>query len=103
MGDTPNRIDSFSQDAKELWDSGAVGDLLIWQPSICLSISDRVERVGKRDCCVIIRAEQGTAKETLARQIHAHSGRAKAAFIPVNCGMLCGKLLDSQLFGQLRN
>jgi len=77
------------------------GDFLIWQPSVFMAISEQIEAVGKRDCSVIIKGETGTAKETLARQIHLHSSRAKNPFIPLNCGLLRGNILLSQLFGQV--
>jgi DNA-binding NtrC family response regulator len=66
-----------------------------------MAISDQIESIGKRDCAVIIKGETGTAKETLARQIHLHSPRAASPFVPVNCGTLRGKILQNQLFGQV--
>lgn len=79
----------------------AAGDLLIWQPSVFIAVTDKIEVLGKRDCPVIIRGETGTAKESLARQIHLHSPRASEPFIPVNCAALRGRIVQSQLFGQV--
>ena len=76
-------------------------DYLIWQPSVLMAVSEKIESIGKRDCPVIIRGQTGTAKETLARQIHAHSRRKLKPFVPVNCGTLKGKILAGQLFGHV--
>lgn len=80
-----------------------MGDFLVWQPSIFLSISDQIESIGQRDCPVVILGEPGTAKESVARQIHANSGRASRTFVPTNCRVLRGRILESQLFGQIAN
>jgi DNA-binding NtrC family response regulator len=78
------------------------GDLLIWQPSVLMAVAENIEVLGKRDCPVIIRGETGTAKESLARQIHSHSRRSAEPFIPVNCSALRGRIAHSQLFGQVK-
>jgi DNA-binding NtrC family response regulator len=97
LGDIAKNIGSFSPDLSSV----SNGDFLIWQPSVFMAISEQIESIGKRDCPVIIRGETGTAKETLARQLHLHSPRAAEHFVPVNCGALRGRILQNQLFGQL--
>ncbi len=103
MGDTAESIRPVASSAVPTPIGGGNGGFLIWQPSVFMAISDQIESVGIRDCPVVIKGEAGTAKETLARQIHAHSRRAAQPFIPVNCRTLRGHLLDSQLFGQAGN
>ncbi len=97
LSDIAENKSSFSPDLG----SASNGDFLIWQPSVFMAISEQIESIGKRDCPVIIRGENGTAKETLARQLHLHSPRAAEHFVPVNCGALRGRILQSQLFGQV--
>jgi two-component system response regulator PilR (NtrC family) len=97
LGDNADNTNPFPSDAGAM----PAGDFLIWQPSVFMAISEQIEVIGKRDCAVIIKGETGTAKETLARQIHLHSPRASNSFIPVNCGVLRGRILQSQLFGQV--
>ncbi len=97
LSNNADNTNSFSPDFS--WASA--GDFLIWQPSVFMAISEQIESIGKRDCPVIIRGETGTAKETLARQLHLHSPRAAEHFVPVNCGALRGRILQSQLFGQV--
>jgi two-component system response regulator PilR (NtrC family) len=96
LGNTADNANPLPSEA----DAVPAGDFLIWQPSVFLAISKQIEAIGKRDCPVIIKGETGTAKQTLARQIHLHSPRASEPFIPVNCGLLRGRILQSQLFGQ---
>ncbi len=97
LGNTADNTNPFPSDVGTM----PAGDFLIWQPSVFMAVSEQIEAIGKRDCAVIIKGETGTAKETLARQIHLHSSRAPEPFIPVNCGALRGRILQSQLFGQV--
>ena len=60
------------------------------------------QRVAGTNCSLLLTGETGTGKGFLARWIHEHSERARAPFIPVNCGAIPDSLIDSHLFGHAK-
>jgi transcriptional regulator with GAF, ATPase, and Fis domain len=58
-----------------------------------------LERLAPTDATVLLTGETGTGKDAFARSIHAHSPRARAPFIVVDCGAVVGSLIESELFG----
>jgi len=62
-------------------------------------IAETVERVAPSNATVLLLGETGTGKEVVARALHQHSTRRDQAFVAVNCAVLKGELLESELFG----
>jgi DNA-binding NtrC family response regulator len=62
-------------------------------------VFDLISTVSKTDTTVLIRGENGTGKELVARAIHANSSRKYFPIIPVNCGAFNDNSLESELFG----
>ncbi len=65
-------------------------------------LASQVKQVAESDFSVIIMGETGSGKEVIARAIHETSPRSKGPFIPVDCGAIPEKLLESELFGHER-
>jgi DNA-binding NtrC family response regulator len=61
-----------------------------------------VETVARTDTAVMIRGENGTGKELLARAIHGNSQRRYFPMVIVNCGEMPEGSIEGELFGQER-
>jgi DNA-binding NtrC family response regulator len=62
-------------------------------------VAETVERVAPSNATVLLLGETGTGKEVIARALHQHSARREHPFVAVNCALLKGELLESELFG----
>jgi DNA-binding NtrC family response regulator len=62
-------------------------------------VFDLIHRLCKVDTNVLIRGENGTGKELVARAIHFNSPRKSGSMIAINCGAIPEQLMESELFG----
>lgn len=76
-----------------------LGSLIRAPGSALNEVCDMVARIAPHDLSVMVTGESGTGKEMVARAIHERSHRAKAPFVPINCGAIPRELLESELFG----
>jgi DNA-binding NtrC family response regulator len=58
-----------------------------------------IQRLGQVNTSVLIRGENGTGKELVARAIHFNSPRKDKPFVAVNCGAIPENLIESEFFG----
>jgi two-component system, NtrC family, response regulator AtoC len=58
-----------------------------------------IHKLCKVDTTVLIRGENGTGKELVARAIHFNSPRKSGSMVAINCGAIPESLMESELFG----
>lgn len=58
-----------------------------------------IYKLCKVETTVLIRGENGTGKELVARAIHFNSPRKSGAMVAVNCGAIPENLMESEFFG----
>ncbi|PQO99489.1 sigma-54-dependent Fis family transcriptional regulator [Massilia phosphatilytica] len=76
--------------------------LLVGRADAMVRLRAHVARVARVDAPVLVWGESGSGKELTAQSIHAQSARARAPFVPVNCGAIAPNLIQSELFGYER-
>jgi len=72
---------------------------LLGNSPVMQKIRRMIEQVANSDANVLILGESGTGKEVVARNVHYHSTRRGAPFVPINRGAIPAGLLESELFG----
>ncbi len=75
---------------------------IIGESSAVRDMLAQIEKAASSPATVLVLGESGTGKELVARAIHYSSRRAAAPFVPVNCGAIPEKLLESELFGYVK-
>jgi DNA-binding NtrC family response regulator len=63
------------------------------------AVYQQAELAAQSNISVLLGGETGVGKDVLARAIHAHSRRARAPFMSINCAAIAESLLETELFG----
>ena len=87
-------ISDHSENQKIITQIGMVG-----VSNSMAEIAKLIMKFAPHNDAVLIRGENGTGKEKVARAIHNHSLRVKQPFIAVNCAAIPENLIESELFG----
>jgi two-component system response regulator HydG len=66
------------------------------------NVMDIVSRVAPTDANVLIRGENGTGKELVARALHRQSRRSGNVLVTVDLGAIAESLFESELFGHMK-
>ena len=82
---------------------GLTGDLMFWGSSRPMAaIRKTLDKIAPTDATVLITGENGTGKDVLAREIHAHSLRSGKPMVAVDAGAITETLFESELFGHVK-
>lgn len=72
---------------------------IVGQNTKMKEVFNLIYKLCKVDTTVLIRGENGTGKELVAKAIHFNSPRKSGAFVAINCGAIPEHLMESELFG----
>ena len=81
----------------------ASADPMFWGSSpAMLTIRKTLDKIAPTEATVLITGENGTGKDVLAREIHAHSFRSGKPIVAVDAGAITETLFESELFGHVK-
>ena len=76
---------------------------MFWGTSRAMvAIRRTLDKIAPTDATVLITGENGTGKDVLAREIHAHSLRSGKPMVAVDAGAIPETLFESELFGHVK-
>jgi DNA-binding NtrC family response regulator len=82
---------------------GLTGNLMFWGTSKPMAVLRKtLDKIAPTDATVLITGENGTGKDVLAREIHAHSLRSGKPMVAVDAGAITETLFESELFGHVK-
>ena len=77
-------------------------DTFIGSSAAMRAVQKMIGLLADGDTTVLVTGETGSGKEVVARAIHDHGRRSRAAFVAVNCAAVPHDLMESELFGHTR-
>ena len=82
---------------------GLTGNPMFWGASQPMAaIRKTLDKIAPTDATVLITGENGTGKDVLAKEIHAHSLRSEKPMVAVDAGAITETLFESELFGHVK-
>ncbi len=96
------RLRSENQRLRRQLDAPRRFPAIIGQSKKMLELFELVGAVAGSDANILVLGENGTGKEMIANAMHAHSARAEAPFVKINCAALPKELIEAELFGYRR-
>ena len=91
---------AMGRDAKKEEEKAAS---MYWGSSRAMAVIQKtVDKIAPTDATVLITGENGTGKDVLAREIHAHSLRSEKPMVAVDAGAITETLFESELFGHVK-
>ena len=91
---------SLQAENRRLQDAWAVP--IVGHSPAVRALLEQVALAGPSPARVLVRGENGTGKELVARALHASSPRRAMPFVAVNCSAIPEDLFESELFGHER-
>ena len=102
MGRDSSASNLHSEAGPELVE-GRSEESMFWGTSKPMAIIHKtVLKIAPTDATVLITGENGTGKDVLAREIHAHSLRSDKPMVAVDAGAITETLFESELFGHAK-
>ncbi|MGH9458395.1 MAG: sigma-54-dependent transcriptional regulator [Thermoanaerobaculia bacterium] len=74
-------------------------EVLIGESEPMKRLEQQIRTAARAGARVLIRGENGSGKEIVARMLHRASPRAEQPFVAVNCAAIPDELIESELFG----
>jgi two-component system nitrogen regulation response regulator NtrX len=90
---------NLRQQVRELRRSLPFDETLIGESEPMKRLEQQIRSAGRSSSRVLIRGENGSGKEIVARMLHRQSPRSEQPFIAVNCAAIPDELIESELFG----
>ena len=76
---------------------------MFWGSSAAMAaIRKTLDKIAPKDATVLITGENGSGKDVLAGEIHAHSLRSGKPMVAVDAGAITETLFESELFGHVK-
>jgi two-component system, NtrC family, response regulator AlgB len=83
--------------------AGDVAAMLESSDPLMRRLLETAKRAAVSDATILLAGERGTGKDVLAHQIHRWSRRSECSFVTVVCTRRSEHLLESELFGHMRD